>query len=139
MAQTPIWKKLFSFRGRAPRREFILVFGMTVVVGGLLGATPATPASALPILMLMLVAGVIQLAVVARRLHDVGRSGWWQLPPNLLAMMAILPMMRAGALDPQAKAPLTVVVAMLLCAAFMIALAVARGDKGANRFGDPPA
>lgn len=129
------WKRWFSFRGRAGRREFVLVFLLTVVAGAFLGSAPATPASALLILTVMGLVAVIQLAVVARRLHDLGRSGWWQVPPNLLAIVALLPLMRAGPINPQAPAPMTVVVAMLLCAAFMVAIALAPGQKGPNRFG----
>ncbi len=63
-----------TFSGRAPRSEFWWFFLFQVLamgVSSLLGDTVYSIAA----LLLVLPA----LAVGARRLHDVGRSGWWQL------------------------------------------------------------
>ena len=63
-----------TFSGRAPRSEFWWFFLFQVLamgVSSLLGDTVYSIAA----LLLLLPA----LAVGARRLHDVGRSGWWQL------------------------------------------------------------
>lgn len=63
-----------TFSGRAPRSEFWWFFLFQVLamgVSSLLGDTAYSIAA----LLLVLPA----LAVGARRLHDVGRSGWWQL------------------------------------------------------------
>jgi len=62
------------FSGRAPRSEFwwfCLFQFIVLVVAGFLGDVVYIVAA----LALMLPA----LAVGARRLHDIGRSGWWQL------------------------------------------------------------
>jgi uncharacterized membrane protein YhaH (DUF805 family) len=64
-----------NFRGRARRPEFwwFMLFALlaTLAASLLLGDV----ANALVTLALLLPG----LAVSARRLHDIGRSGWWQL------------------------------------------------------------
>ena len=63
-----------TFSGRAVRSEFwwFFLFQLVVmVVAGFLGDT----VSAIVSIALLLPA----LAVGARRLHDIGRTGWWQL------------------------------------------------------------
>lgn len=63
-----------SFSGRATRPEFWWFFLfqiLALVVTSMLGDLAYSIAA----LLLLLPA----LAVGARRLHDVGRSGWWQL------------------------------------------------------------
>ena len=64
-----------EFRGRATRPEFwwfMLFCALATTVVGILFGERASGAATL---LLLLPA----LAVTARRLHDVGRSGWWQL------------------------------------------------------------
>ena len=111
--------KYADFRGRAPRAEFWWFFlfvallswvttfldrlwmsGWSVgpfVVSGPLGAT-TTLVMLLP-----------SLAVGARRLHDSGRTGWWQV-------LLVIPC-----------------VGLLLLAIYWCL----PGDRGANRHGDP--
>ncbi|AVO40621.1 DUF805 domain-containing protein [Simplicispira suum] len=63
-----------TFTGRAPRSEFWWFFLfqiLVVIVSSLLGEMVYS----VVVLLLLLPA----LAVGTRRLHDVGRSGWWQL------------------------------------------------------------
>ncbi|WP_431095110.1 DUF805 domain-containing protein [Polaromonas aquatica] len=66
--------KYVDFSGRATRSEFwwFFLFQLLVsIVASFLGGT----ISSLVSLALLLPA----LAVGARRLHDIGKSGWWQL------------------------------------------------------------
>ena len=79
-------KKSFVFKGRARRSEFwwwtlfSTVFGFTV-------SLPAEEISednvlltvlyALGLLALCVYLGIANFAVATRRLHDIGRSGWW--------------------------------------------------------------
>jgi uncharacterized membrane protein YhaH (DUF805 family) len=63
-----------TFSGRAVRSEFWWFFLfqiVAVVVASLLGDMVSTIVS-----LALLLPG---LAVGARRLHDIGRTGWWQL------------------------------------------------------------
>tara|TARA_B100001741_G_C16286093_1_gene474573 strand:+ start:124 stop:495 length:372 start_codon:yes stop_codon:yes gene_type:complete len=79
------FKKFATFDGRASRSEYwwfqffyILVVIVAVILDGVLVGGNLETAGALEIvsqLLLLLPA----LAVTARRLHDVDRSGWWML------------------------------------------------------------
>ena len=84
-------KKYFRFSGRARRKEFwmfVLFNALVSVVAR--GAAQAAPAlAALPVLY-SAAACVPQLAVTVRRLHDIGRSGWWAALPNAAFALAFL-------------------------------------------------
>lgn len=74
------WTKYATFEGRASRSEywyaylgFVLPYIVLVVLG--LSIKPLTYLA----LIFVLAALVPNIAVGARRLHDTGRSGWWQL------------------------------------------------------------
>ncbi len=72
-------KSYATFQGRARRKEFwfftlfyIIIAIVAIVVDGLIG---------FPILSIVTFLGLIvpSIAVSIRRLHDIGRSGWWYL------------------------------------------------------------
>jgi uncharacterized membrane protein YhaH (DUF805 family) len=68
------FSKYATFTGRASRPEFWWFFLFQIllsIAASMLGDVLASVAS----LILLLPA----LAVGARRLHDIGKSGWWQL------------------------------------------------------------
>jgi uncharacterized membrane protein YhaH (DUF805 family) len=75
--------KYASFSGRAGRSEYwYSVLFMLVVLGlSVLGDTAIGAASGTSIPMLTLVSSLAlvlpSLAVTVRRLHDIGRTGWW--------------------------------------------------------------
>ncbi|MFC6282645.1 MULTISPECIES: DUF805 domain-containing protein [Polaromonas] len=68
------FSKYATFSGRASRSEFWWFMLFEVI---LLGVTSAISDILYGIVALALVLPV--LAVGARRLHDIGRTGWWQL------------------------------------------------------------
>jgi uncharacterized membrane protein YhaH (DUF805 family) len=72
-------KQYVNFEGRAKREEFWMYFLFYIiiavaigVVGGLIGLSFLSSLYSLALLL-------PSLSVGARRLHDTGRSGWWQL------------------------------------------------------------
>lgn len=72
-------KQYANFKGRATRTQFWmyqLFYVITLIV-----ASVADALSGLPFLTLICVLGffIPSLSIGARRLHDIGRSGWWQL------------------------------------------------------------
>lgn len=69
-----VFGKYVVFEGRALRSEFWYFQLFTLIVNLVLSAilSPLSAAFGLAVLL-------PSLAVGARRLHDIGRSGWWQL------------------------------------------------------------
>lgn len=74
------FQKFADFNGRASRSEFwyfylfaILVYFISIFIG------IQMPFFFAVTIIFALILFVPTLAVTARRLHDTGRSGWWQL------------------------------------------------------------
>jgi len=105
-----VTKKYFCFEGRADRKEFWMFFLANFIINFILGFIPGTVG--------MIISGVYGLAIllpfiglVARRLHDTGRSGWMQL-------LGLIPFVG-------------VIIVIILCAL--------EGQKEANQYGAPVA
>ncbi len=92
-------KKYAVFSGRAGRGEYwifilfsnIIVFGLTLVLeisGMLLGL--GVPLGGFGVSLYTLFIIVPATAVGVRRLHDVGRSGWWLLCPLLNLVFLVM-------------------------------------------------
>jgi uncharacterized membrane protein YhaH (DUF805 family) len=88
---TVVTKKYADFNGRARRREYWMyaLFYAIVAIGlymifGVIGAAVMRDGSGfalggLGVTLLSLGLILPSLAVTVRRLHDIGRSGWWWL------------------------------------------------------------
>ena len=70
-----------NFEGRARRKEywmfiiFTLIFSVALsIIDGIIGLAPVGLSALFQIAIF-----VPSIAIGARRLHDVGKSGWWQL------------------------------------------------------------
>jgi uncharacterized membrane protein YhaH (DUF805 family) len=75
-----------NFQGRATRPEYwyfflmtMLVFVILAILDGMLGKFNGDTGMGLLSGIFLVAVAVPSLAVGARRLHDTGRSGWWQL------------------------------------------------------------
>ncbi len=79
------WRRYAQFAGRARRAEFWYFLLVNIGVSLLLGATDALlgfvddEGNGLISSLYGLAVFLPSLAVGTRRLHDTGRSGWWQL------------------------------------------------------------
>ena len=77
--------KYVIFKGRASRSEYWWFFLFTLIIG--LGADLVTvavynigdPTGQILSLIIYLIFLLPSIAVATRRLHDTGRTGWWQL------------------------------------------------------------
>lgn len=97
--------KYADFGGRAPRSEYWFWLLFVAIASAVLAAIHPRLSNAISIATLL-----PSFAVAARRLHDIDRSGWWQL-------IAFIP-----------------IIGWII----MIVWCAAPGTSGANRFGDDP-
>jgi len=105
--------KYATFTGRASRSEFWFFYLFLAIVDSIAGVVDAfiLNNSNSPLTIIMGLGFFVPLiAVATRRLHDIDRSGWWQL-------LAFLPIIG------------TIILIIWLCTA---------GTAGNNRFGANP-
>lgn len=141
-------KQFFWGSGRINRRLYgtsflVLVIaswiahavGQAAVVGRALPVTIAAPA----VLFLEAATTWILVCISSQRLHDLGRSGWWQLLPIALTCVAVAlsePAWAAALGLGEAAAGVAGVVGALIYIGFLVAIAIPRGSPDPNRFGD---
>jgi uncharacterized membrane protein YhaH (DUF805 family) len=125
------FQRYASFAERAPRSEFWWFLLFRLVATTLMGGMFADDGLTLAFLALFL-PGV---ASGARRLHDVGRSGWWQLLALAPAMVLIV----AGQLPDVGRSVLAqvVLIATLAAPLYLVYLWTRPGESADNRFGAP--
>ena len=91
------WQRYFVFSGRSTRAEFWWWALFTTLVSLILGTVDTMIGmidvqSGIGVLSGLFSLGVLipSLALGARRLHDINKSGWWQLMGFLIIPMIIL-------------------------------------------------
>ena len=137
-------------RGRCDRTEFIWATVMVVAaqVAFALGLW-ATNASFMGWrgVVANLAFGWLTCAAISKRLHDLGRSGWWMLGGMLVWLagavaVALVVALVAGPEALETGAPgfwATFAVLMLPPLGLALWLQLAKGEPAANRYGPPPA
>ncbi|WEF32700.1 DUF805 domain-containing protein [Pseudoduganella chitinolytica] len=110
----------FDLHGRIGRVRYlaysfgamIVLLLAAIVLGALLGAIGAGPAVAAGLMQVLVgtLMAAANLVIARRRLHDMGKSGWW-------GVLLLVPL-------------LNIVVTLWL--------ALGKGDEGPNAFGPPP-
>ena len=126
-----VFSKYAVFRGRATRSEYwwftLAVFLLSVVVQfafSLFGDDAATTASGLLSLAIFLPS----LAVAVRRLHDIGRTGWWLLVSLIPALVAgVLAVITLGAAIVSGGSSPAVVLAVIGTLIIPVLIAIAGG------------
>ncbi|MBS0273359.1 MAG: DUF805 domain-containing protein [Proteobacteria bacterium] len=142
---------MFSFfTGRSNRQEYWISVALLIVVAFLLTALHMESASAAITIMWVI--------TWLRRLHDIGRPGWWALAPIVLIIAVVIgglalggePLVKAlaaiQAMDTNYAMPDRIayllfgigLAAVVIQFGFTIWLGAKKGDEGSNRFGAPP-
>lgn len=144
--QKRFWRELFSARGRSGRGRFWAVIG-----GSWLGliAVGALVALASPVLGEVIVTVIVAPVVIAimivgilnsvKRLHDLGRSGWWLLLIMAIYVVISLPGEAGRAEGDPDLIALGAFIQLLFALAYLGLLGSLPSQKRSNRFGDPPA
>jgi uncharacterized membrane protein YhaH (DUF805 family) len=107
-----VLKKYAVFSGRARRAEYwyFVLFNVLVSIGvGIVGRMFGGDGNVLGTIYALVVL-IPSLAVLSRRLHDIGKSAWWML-------IALIP---------------------LIGAIILIVFAVKEGQEGSNQYGSDP-
>ncbi len=86
-----MFKNPFSFKGRIGRIEYLISFliftGIALLVSMIIDTKNGVIAD-ISLILFMPIAW-FQLAQSAKRCHDTGRSGWWQLIPLFWIILII--------------------------------------------------
>lgn len=142
----------FSFDGRATRYDFNIRYALVLFVGSLLASAvdiaiakgDLQAAMVLPHVTFLWNILIIPptLAVMARRLHDVNLSGWWQMPFHALAVFAVFYFEIYETDFEQGQFSLSFMVLLLvILIAYLVMLvffSTKRGTIGPNKYGADP-
>ena len=128
-------KLLLSPQGRITRAPFW--FGIMVIII----ASLALRLIPVPIVRLLSLALLWpQICVNAKRLHDMGRTGWLMLVPYVVSVACVVVgfVMNAGGGFPPRPAVAPLALAGLVSLGFLFWLGLTPSQAGANRFGEAP-
>ena len=127
------FQRYFDFSGRSTRAElwWWSLFTNLVQLIPLIGSVIA------------LAALIPSIALTSRRLHDIGKSGWWQLLPLGGLILVFLILFSAGAyfesLWPMSLMELLVSLVLFLGSiVLLIVWLIKKGDEGPNKYGPDP-
>ncbi|MEI7925509.1 MAG: DUF805 domain-containing protein [Chloroflexota bacterium] len=94
-----VFSNYATFTGRAGRSEFwywiLFTFLVSIVISIL--ASMITPSLSYVGNLFSLATLIPTIAVAARRMHDIGKSGWWQIVPLYNIYLAVQPSEGANA------------------------------------------
>ncbi len=121
-------RKFVTFSGRAPRAEYWWFILFSTVVSLVLEWVHTTFSSIADLVFIL-----PQLAVGWRRMHDLGKTGLWNLSPLLGGIPVLLGMMTGIQFFVYVGGAIA-----LLLALYVLYLTIIRGEVGANEYGDDP-
>lgn len=148
------FSKYADFTGRARRSEFWYWYLFTILVGMFSSWIPFAS-------LVTLALAIPKLSAAVRRLHDVGRSGWWVLlkvVPSIICFVlliallgsALITLVAAGTYEPEMlidnlKANIGLCIAYVLsafasfiCTIILIVWWAGDSKPGANQYGENP-
>jgi uncharacterized membrane protein YhaH (DUF805 family) len=77
----PITKHYFDFQGVASRKEYWMFFLFNVIIAFVIGFVAGL--IRIPVISTLYSLAVLLpgIGIAVRRMHDIGKSGWWVLAP----------------------------------------------------------
>jgi len=143
------FRKYFTFRGRAQRSEYWYFYLFTIIGSIVLGVIDAIAFDVNPNEDFAPFSDAFSLATMipllssaCRRLHDIGRSGWWQILPLaglILMIPAIFPALNGDLEGGLFWGSIGLgIIAFLGLAILLIVWLATDSEKGPNRFGESP-
>ena len=128
------FKKYFDFKGRASRSEY-WYFILFIFLGYGAGILLMLITPALLWLLGIFFIGIIipAIAVTARRLHDIDKSGWFQAIPIPAGIIETV-----FAMNRNATGEMIFLIIGLGCYIYLLVLYCTAGDSKQNRFGKNP-
>ncbi|MBR5831794.1 MAG: DUF805 domain-containing protein [Bacteroidales bacterium] len=140
------FKQYVDFHGRASRAEFWMFFGVcymaqlvfSIVMNVSQGVSvdAVNPISLIYLVYLMVIF-IPSLAVGVRRLHDIGKSGWYLAGALILAVILAFAIGLAIAFKSNVVAIVSMILLIALILAFYIVPAL-KGQPGENKWGPNP-
>ena len=86
------FNKFFVFKGRASRSEFwyfaLTWFAAFIILTFLSGDPFGSVGQSLISMIIVLIFAIPYYAAGARRLHDINKSGWWQVVPIIISFFS---------------------------------------------------
>jgi uncharacterized membrane protein YhaH (DUF805 family) len=133
-------RRFAEFGGRSTRTELLLFYVLLVLLGVIVAFFAPSPDALFWMqLAIAMLTACPTVALATRRLHDVGRSGWWLL----LALPAFVAgLWQSGWRFPPTGLPRplppAIEAGVIACDLVLIALLLWRDEAGTNRFGPNP-
>lgn len=126
------FKKYFNFKDRASRSEYWYFALFGVIVYGIGIGMIFISYKLIWLLVVISIALIIPfIAVTARRLHDINKSGWFQflsVPAGILEAV----------FHAQKGLEILFMIIGWVCALYLFVLYIQEGDRKSNRFGENP-
>jgi uncharacterized membrane protein YhaH (DUF805 family) len=138
-------KQYVDFHGRASRAEYWMFFGVCYMVqlvfSIVMNASQDGEDAVSPIVVIYLVYTIVMifpsLAVGVRRLHDIGKSGWYLAGALILSVILAITIGVALSLQSNVLAIVSMSLLMILMLAFYI-VPMIKPQPGENKWGPNP-
>lgn len=132
------FRKFATFSGRARRKEYGWFCVFSFIVGLILGIIDVLvfgDTDGIFNIIYSLVVFIPGLAILVRRLHDFGKSGWFVL---VMILAPSISFVIAGFLGESSLAVLFMIIGLALLIYFNLLPIFKKGDEGDNAYGSDP-
>ena len=136
------FRRYIDFRGRASRAEYWWWWVFALAGGGLSYLLSTVVESRVPEVVFVVVMFLPTSAITTRRLHDIGKTGWWKTAWLALGVISGALAFISNEVGSGTLGSVVPGIASGLVAAaggiWAVAWLVRQGDAGPNRFGPDP-